>query len=539
MNTIQIAIAQINSTVGAIDANCQKIAENINKARRQNADIIVFPELAITGYPPQDLIYEPGFIEKNQQALERLLPIVSDFAALAGFIYRDEKEMLYNAVALIHKQKIKAIIKKQLLPTYDVFDERRYFEPGENQAPVKVEIGGRAIRLGIEICEDLWDKNYERKVSQNLAKQGAELIINCSASPFSNGKAALRRKLVQEKISAYSIPFVYANMVGGQDELIFDGNSFAYNDKNELIHISPGFKEALNVFTIGNKPCAEPQSNPMEEMYQALVLGIRDYFSKNGFSEAVLGLSGGIDSALVAVLAAEALGPKQLYGYSLPSQYSSNHSLSDAEILAKNLAIHYDVIAIEPLYQAFSKALEKQFAGTAFGIAEENIQSRVRGTILMSIANKFNRLALTTGNKTELAQGYCTLYGDMAGGLAPISDLNKTEVYALSRYINQRSGKEIIPKGSLEKEPSAELRDNQVDPFDYPVVSPLVETMLEQRKSHEELFAAGYDKELIKRTSRLMRLAEHKRRQAPPGLRVSENAFGSGRRMPIVNHYSE
>jgi NAD+ synthase (glutamine-hydrolysing) len=538
VKNIACVIAQINATVGDLDGNRQKIADAIEKARQQKGALVIFPELVLTGYPPQDLIFESGFVEKNRALLESIVPLVQSETVLIGGILQEGNGPFYNAVAVISQQKIQAIVKKQLLPTYDVFDERRYFQPGDIQPPVQVQIGGESIRLGIEICEDLWDAAYERKVTQNLAKQGADIIINCSASPFSEGKFQTRLALVREKIAAIHKPFIYVNLVGAQDELIFDGHSFACDATGRLINLAPGFTDSVSAFTLGDKTLPEPEIEPLEELYQALVLGIRDYFHKCGFSEAVLGLSGGIDSALVAALAAEALGPEHVYGYSLPSHYSSAHSLSDAEILAKNLGIHYDVIAIEPLYQAFSKSLEKEFAGTSFGIAEENIQSRVRGTLMMSIANKFNRLVLATGNKTELALGYCTLYGDMAGGLAPISDLNKAEVYALSRHINKRSGKILIPEGSLNKEPSAELRENQVDPFDYEIVSPLVESMLEQRLSREDLMAAGYDKALIERISRLIRLAEYKRRQAPPGLRVSEKAFGLGRRMPIVNHYA-
>lgn len=539
MNGIKIAIAQMNATVGAIAANRDKMIVMIQDAVRGGADMVVFPELSIPGYPPMDLIYEPGFIEKNIAAMENLLPYSKKIIILAGFINRCGKA-LTNSIAVLQNEQVHTVVDKSLLPTYDVFDEHRYFTSAKDVHPVKLIIRGEIIHIGIEICEDLWDENYPLKVTDELVQKGAEIIINCSASPYSDQKLSTRHFLVRKKVNKLHVPFLYVNQIGAQDELIFDGNSFGMDHSGKLIHCSAGFKESLDlVQPFANVSSIQRSVNILEEMHNALILGIHDYFYKSGFTQAVLGLSGGIDSALVAALAADALGAENVFGYSLPSRFSSDHSLADAKLLADNLGIHYSIIPIEPTVKALETSLKNIFAGTESGLAEENIQARARGNILMAIANKFNRLVLTTGNKTELALGYCTLYGDMAGGLSPISDLNKMDVYALSNFINDRAGLDRIPKNTLLKKPSAELKVDQYDPFDYEIVSPLVEEILENHRDDKALILMGYQEDLIRDLKRLIRVSEYKRRQAPPGLRVTEKTFGSGRRMPIVNHYRE
>jgi len=543
---MRIAIFQMNSTVGDLKGNSEKIIYAIRKACKHSADIIIFPELALTGYPPQDLIFEPDFVYQNLKYLDKIIKETKaiEIVSIVGYIDNPLKKDYYNALAVIGGGEIIKSVYKTHLPTYDVFDEKRYFIPNTNISPVPLRIKGNLLKLGLEICEDLWDDTYPRKVTGELVKEGAEIIVNCSASPYSYNKFEKRKELVLDKVHSFNIPFCYVNMTGGQDELIFDGNSFAVDREGTWSAFSGGHKENMTFADFNPDYTAvssvkEPKPEPDRELLNSLIIGVRDYFQKTGFSDALIGLSGGIDSALVAVIASEALGPDHVWGILMPSQYSSAHSLADARKLAKNLNIHHEVITIQPMYKKIMETLDEQFKGTAFGLAEENIQARSRGIILMALANKFNRLVLTTGNKTELALGYSTLYGDMAGALAPISDLNKEDVYRLSRFINSEAGYDRIPENTLIKRPSAELRENQYDPFDYDVVSPLVEELLENNKSTEQLIQEGYDKELVLKLSRLIHLAEYKRRQAPPGLRVTEKAFGMGRRIPIVNRFMD
>ncbi|MCF7833228.1 MAG: NAD+ synthase [Candidatus Marinimicrobia bacterium] len=536
---LKIALAQINFTVGDVSGNAVKIIEAILNAKKEQADIILFPELALCGYPPLDLVLEKEFVTANKEKISEIAVHVHDIVAIVGLI-REDKGKLWNDVAIIQDGKIIEYVHKINLPTYDIFDELRYFNYINNPEPVNVKIKGRNYRLGIEICEDLWDDRYETKVTRELAKKGAEIILNASASPYQVDKIKQRIALVREKVLENKIPFVYVNLIGGQDELIFDGNSFALDKDGNVAAFMPASEEAIGYCEIKNGKAVnilpEPPLSDIKGLHAALLLGIRDYFHKSGFKDAVIGLSGGIDSALVATLATEALGADHVSGFAMPSKFSSDHSLKDAEQLANNLGIHFDTISVEPMYESFLGSLEKQFAGTSFGLAEENLQARVRGTILMSIANKKKALVLTTGNKTEIALGYCTLYGDMCGALGPISDLNKLDVYRLARYLNEQYGYDAIPQNTLDKRPSAELAEDQYDPFDYEVVSPLVDDLL-INKPVTELIEKTQDPDLVYRIMHLIRITEYKRWQAAPGLRVTSKAFGQGRKMPLINHF--
>ncbi len=533
---MKIGLCQINPTVGALKDNRALILSYYQKAIKNGADLVVFPELVVTGYPPQDLIIQNGFIDRVESVCKTLTQKIA-IPAIIGTV-RKEQNKRFNSAFFCMNGRIEYIYDKILLPTYDVFDEERYFSPGSTPGVFTATIAGRPITIGLEICEDLWDDDYEIKVSESLKENGAEIIINISASPYHDCRLAERKALVEEKVEKTGLPFVYCNLVGAQDELIFDGQSLAMNGQGELIAQGNPFKEELILFHLTDSPIQPLQIKPSEEkIYDALVLGVRDYFRKTGHKEAVIGLSGGIDSSLVACIAADALKPENVHGISMPSKYSSEHSKDDARILADHLGIDYEIIPIEPVVEEFHDGLEKRFRGTEEGIAEENIQARVRGSLLMALSNKFNWLVLSTGNKTEMALGYCTLYGDMNGGLAVISDLSKTDVYTLSRWVNATAGYDRIPKNSIEKPPSAELKEEQVDPFDYDIVSPMVTAMVEENTSPADLVKEGYDSKLVYKLARLIRINEYKRRQAPPGLRVTAKAFGIGRRFPIVNHY--
>jgi NAD+ synthase (glutamine-hydrolysing) len=536
---LKIALGQLNFTVGNIRANADKIIHAIDKARSEKADIIVFPELSLCGYPPLDLVLEDEFVNANMIKIEKIAKHAVDIVALVGYV-RSHNGKRWNAIAVMQDGKIVANVHKINLPTYDVFDELRYFSYVNDPRPVEINIKGKKYKLGIEICEDLWDEKYETKVTRELIKQGADIILNSSASPYRIGKIDQRIALVREKIANGNVPFVYTNLVGGQDELIFDGNSFAIDVDGKFAAYMKASEEQIAYCEFKNgktpDPLPEPHPENMPALRAALLLGIRDYFYKSGFKDAVLGLSGGIDSALVATLAAEALGKDHVYGYAMPSQFSSDHSIKDARQLAENLGIHFDMIPVKPMYDTFMASLKNQFAGTSFGLAEENLQARIRGSILMSIANKKNALTLTTGNKTEIALGYCTLYGDMCGALGPISDLNKMDVYKLSNYLNEQYGFDVIPQNTIDKKPSAELAEDQYDPFDYSVVSPLVDDLL-INKPLEELIDRTGDPDLVNRVLNMIRMTEYKRWQAAPGLRVTSKAFGQGRKMPLVNHF--
>ena len=535
---MKIALCQINPTVGAINKNKMSILDSYYRALDLEADIVVFPELAIIGYPPQDLLLRDRFIKNAQNALEEIARKSTTPIILGNTLIEDNK--LYNCAFFCEKGEVINHYKKRLLPTYDVFDEDRYFSPGNDHLIVEVAIDGKNNKIGLQICEDLWDNNYSCDLAKELKESGAEIIINISASPYRVDRLIDRCQLIQSKAKDNSIPYVYCNLVGAQDELIFDGQSLAYNKYGQLIIQGKAFEEEIVMVDLDlNKPVDLKVLEREESIYSALVLGVKDYFKKTNHAEAVIGLSGGIDSSLTACIAVDALGKDNVYGVSMPSKFSSEHSKDDAKLLSENLGIDYRTISIESIVSSFEQSLEASYNGSEIGVAEENIQARARGSIIMALSNKFNWLVLSTGNKTELAMGYCTLYGDMNGGLAIISDLSKIDVYALSKWVNKKAGFERIPLSSIEKPPSAELRPDQVDPFDYNIVSPLVSSLIDDEKSPSELIEEGVDPELVKDISNRIRINEYKRRQAAPGLRVTSKAFGMGRRVPIINQYDE
>lgn len=532
---MKIALCQINPIVGALDYNLSQVLKYYKNCIEQSADIVVFPELVLTGYPPQDLLWESGFVQSNmdnlnQLAMESTIPIV------IGFV-RENDDKLFNSAAICYDGQVQSTVDKILLPTYDVFDEDRYFTSGKTPKVVPIPIKNKIVKIGVQICEDLWDNDYECKVSDQQKELGAEMFINISASPYHEGRLIRRRDLIQDKVKNTELPYLYCNMVGAQDELIFDGESLAFNGHGACIGQGKAFEEDIIFVNFDSDQKFELKTAPREEkMYQALCLGVSDYFNKTGHKDAVIGLSGGIDSALVASIATDALGAENVHGISLPSKFSSDHSLSDAQALAENLGIDYKIIPIQESVDVLESSLYPHFLGLEPNVAEENIQARVRGNILMALSNKFGWMVLSTGNKTEIALGYCTLYGDMSGGLAVISDLSKSDVYALAKWVNTIKHSRI-PIGSITKSPSAELAPDQVDPFDYEKVSPLVDAIVEERKSPAEIIAEGSNKELVNSLYQKIRMNEYKRRQAAPGLRVSSKAFGLGRRVPIVNHY--
>ena len=535
---MKIALCQINPTVGAINQNKKIILETYSRAIDLKADVIVFPELAIIGYPPQDLLLRDRFIINAQNALNEIAQKSTIPVILGNTLIEHNK--LYNCAFICENGEIVSHYKKRLLPTYDVFDEDRYFAAGNKHCIVELAIDGKNTKIGLQICEDLWDKNYSCDLAKELKESGAEIIINISASPYRVDKLLDRCELIQTKAKDNSIPYIYCNLVGAQDELIFDGQSLAYNENGQLIAQGKSFEEEIVMVDLSlNKPMNLKVVQREEKIYNALVLGVKDYFKKTNHSEAVIGLSGGIDSSLTASIAVDALGKENVHGVSMPSKFSSQHSKDDAKLLSENLGVDYRTISIESIVSSFEQSLKASYNGSESGVAEENIQARARGSIIMALSNKFNWLVLSTGNKTELAMGYCTLYGDMNGGLAVISDLSKTDVYALSKWVNKNAGFERIPLSSIEKPPSAELRPEQVDPFDYDVVSPLVSYLIDDEKSPSELIKEGADPELVKDISNRIRINEYKRRQAAPGLKVTSKAFGMGRRVPIINQYDE
>ncbi|MCX5661716.1 MAG: NAD+ synthase [Planctomycetota bacterium] len=594
---MRIALAQINPTVGDIRGNAQQIGQALADARAAGAALAVFPELSVIGYPPKDLLLKPAVVEECAQAIAALASDCIGIAAIIGYPAASASprgRSLCNAAAFCHEGRVASTHVKSLLPTYDVFDERRYFEPGPR---VDVTHFGD-IRLGVSICEDLWNERdvvsrqlYHDNPIDELAALGVGLFINSSASPFVARKHAFRLKLMAAAAKRHGIPLLYVNQVGGNDELVFDGNSCAFDANGKLIAQAKDFETDLLIVDVqprrdltgaaGDKPAHSPaQKRPIavpaagspaavattsaasqtnrletpkagcEAIYHALVLGLRDYCRKCGFKSIVLGLSGGIDSALCAVLAAAALGPENVRGISMPSRYSSDGSVSDAEDLARRLGLHYHTIPIEGPHLAFEQAIEPHFAGMKRDTTEENVQARVRGVVLMSFSNKFGSLLVTTGNKSELAVGYCTLYGDMAGGLAVISDVPKTLVWELSKWINEspaspmrvKYGGPVIPDASITKAPSAELRPNQTDQDSLPpyeVLDQIVERYVEREESAGDICAAlpDVDQKVILKMVRLIDFNEYKRKQAAPGLKVTGRAFGFGRRMPIAQRY--
>ena len=544
---MKVALAQIDTTVGDIIGNEAKILEAYSRGVKAGVDLVMVPELAITGYPPRDLLLKSGFVAKNLEALERLARATAKVALLTGYVGRNEKppgREFTNSVALLQGGKISASRVKTLLPTHDVFDEDRYFEPASQNQVLELNGG----KVGLTICEDVWndedfwrDRRYRRNPATELAESGARVIFNVSASPWHLGKNKVRREMLSQLAAKSKAPVLYCNLVGGNDELVFDGASLVFNARGELLAEGKMFEEDFIVVDLDKAAPIQHRPLPDEEkVYKALVLGLRDYLHKCGFKSALLGLSGGIDSALTAVIAVEALGKENVRGVSLPSQFSSQGSLDDARILAQNLGIQYDVVPIQPMFLAAKEQLKGVFAGRSEDTTEENIQARLRGVVLMAMSNKFGSLLLTTGNKSELAVGYCTLYGDMCGGLAVISDVPKTMVYRISKWINRE--REIIPAASITKAPSAELRPNQTDqdslpPYD--VLDAILEAYVVECRSAAEMIKSGFDEQTVRRVVRLIDFNEYKRRQAAPGLKVTSKAFGVGRRIPIAQRYRE
>ncbi len=553
---MRIALAQINPTVGDIAGNVKKIVAFAARAREAGATTVVFPELCLIGYPPKDLLLKPQFVADNLSALRAIAGEVPGIDAIVGYADRNEGigKPLYNAVAVVRDGQIRSRHFKSLLPTYDVFDESRYFEPGPTSEDENlIRIGDQTV--GLSICEDLW--NDERLIERPLYKEnpiadmnaaGAELLINSSASPFHVGKHAFRLELFAAQAKRYGKPLIVVNQVGGNDELIFDGNSVAFDAQGNVIAHAKDFEEDLVVFDLNRGVGASPTlrgqgahaTTELEQVYKALVLGLRDYVQKCGFRSVVLGLSGGIDSALTAALAVAALGKDKVVGVAMPSRFSSQHSIDDARALAENLGIEFHIVPIDGVHQSYEKTLAPVFAGRQADVTEENLQARIRGALLMAFSNKFNHLLLTTGNKSELAVGYCTLYGDMCGGLAVISDIPKTTVWDLSRYVNAQAGRELIPQRSIDKVPSAELRPNQTDQDSLPpyeVLDAILQRYVEEERSASEIVKDGFDAATVARVIKLIDRSEYKRRQAAPGLRVTSRAFGVGRRMPIAQNY--
>ncbi len=559
---MKIALAQINPTVGDIAGNAGLIRGDIARARRAGAELVVFPELAIIGYPPKDLLLKPAVVEQCVAAVDDLAATCTDIAAVIGYPCPADGQtgrLLYNAAALCADGRIMHRHVKSLLPTYDVFDEHRYFEPGPG-----ADIAPLAdVRLGISVCEDLWNDRelsgrqlYHDNPIEDLARRGAQIFINCSASPFVLGKHAFRMRLFGRAAQRHGLPLVYCNQVGGNDELVFDGNSCVFDATGCLIAHARDFEPDLLIVDVpvgdaGSTGPAriETPSTGMASLHQALVLGLRDYCRKCGFDSVVVGLSGGIDSAVTAALCVAALGRDKVRAVAMPSRFSSEGSVADARALAAAVNIHLDVVPIEEAHRAFERVLEPVFRGRRPDVAEENIQARCRGVILMAISNKFGSMLVSTGNKSELAVGYCTLYGDMAGGLAILSDVPKTLVWQLARWINEDPqsplrrvyGRAVIPEASITKPPSAELRANQTDQDSLPpyeVLDQIIERYVEQEHSARRIIAeTGLDPAVVNHVVRLIDVNEYKRKQAAPGIKVTGRAFGFGRRMPIAQRY--
>ncbi|WP_207890254.1 NAD+ synthase [Rubrobacter taiwanensis] len=567
---MRVALAQINTTVGDIPGNVERAAEALERALEAGAEVVAFPELAITGYPPEDLLLRPDFVQENLRALEEFAGRVPEgVAAFVGFV--DLREDLYNACALVSGGEVLYRYHKRYLPNYGVFDENRYFREG-GEAPV-AQLGHSII--GMSVCEDIW---YPGGPAREQALKGASVILNISASPYHRLKGMMRERMLGVRASDYGCYVLFCNLVGGQDELVFDGHSLIFDPEGRLVARAKQFEEDLLVADIlpeealirrlhdprGRKERYERVEEPVDvpavehtarepveprveellseegEVLAALVRGLKDYFRKNGFSRAVLGLSGGIDSSLAAAIAVEALGPANVSGVIMPSRYSSEGSVTDARALAKNLGIRVQEIPINPAFDAYLEMLAESFKGLPEDVAEENIQARIRGNILMALSNKFGWIVLSTGNKSELSVGYSTLYGDMAGGFAVISDVPKTLVYRIARHINEVKGREVIPDSVLTKEPSAELRPGQRDVDSLPpyeVLDPILEAYIEEDKGIEEIVALGYSEEDVRRVVKMVDRAEYKRRQAPIGIKVTGRAFGRDRRMPITNRF--
>jgi NAD+ synthase (glutamine-hydrolysing) len=567
---IRLGLAQLNTVVGDLDGNVERILTAYDEAEAAGCDLVVLPELAITGYPPEDLLLKPGFVAANRAALDKVAARTGRCAAVVGFVDADRD--LYNAAAICAGGEVLGTYRKRLLPNYAVFDEQRYFAPGTEPLSI-YDVAG--VKVGIAICEDVWSP--EGPIAAQSAG-GAELVVIPNGSPYFQGRHQERERMVATRAEDAHCHIAYVNQVGGQDELIFDGGSFVVDDDGELVARLPQLTEVVAVVDLDIRPVFRtrlldprgrdtapalpivpvsppvaahpgaarlpevvPLLDPVAEVYDALVLATRDYVHKNGFTDVVFGLSGGIDSSLVAVLAADALGPEHVHAVSMPSRYSSDHSRTDAEALCEAAGIELRTIAIEPAHAAFLELLGPSFEGLPEDLTEENLQPRIRGTLLMALSNKFRGwLVVTTGNKSELAVGYSTLYGDTAGGFALIKDVPKLLVYELCRLHNQRAGKEVVPESVLTKPPSAELRPDQRDDQSLPpyeVLDPLLEAYVEQDLTRSELVEQGFDPALVDRITHLVDISEYKRRQNPPGPRITTKAFGKDRRMPITNAY--
>ncbi len=575
MTTLRIALAQINPTVGDLDGNETKICRDLARARELGADVVAFPELALTGYPPEDLLLKPSFLAANLACLRRIAAATRGIMAVVGFV--DSTDDLYNAAAVLHDGQVAAVYHKVYLPNYAVFDEERYFRAGER--PLVFALNG--ARVGVNICEDIW---YPAGPAEAQALAGAQLIVAISASPYHAGKAADRERMLATRAADNVVYVAFCNLVGGQDELLFDGGSVILDERGQPIARAGQFVEDLlvadlnladvfrqrlhdprlrkardvqaaqNVAQVTLSPLTDAAPRPavttllvphlarVAEVYQALMLGTRDYLRKNGFREAVIALSGGIDSALTAAIAADALGPENVVGVFMPSRYSSVESREDATQLAENLGIRFLTVPIDEVFQAYLDVLAGPFNGHEPDVTEENLQARIRGNVLMALSNKFGWLVLTTGNKSEMSVGYATLYGDMAGGFAVIKDVPKTLVYELSAYVNARAGRPAIPQRSIDKAPTAELRPNQTDqdtlpPYD--LLDTILHAYVEQDRGLEEIVALGFERATVADVIRMVDRAEYKRRQAPPGVRITPRALGKDRRLPITNRYCE
>ena len=555
---LRIALAQINPTVGDLPGNRQKILEYITRARAKDADIVVFPELAVCGYPPEDLLLKEHFVRDNIKSLNLLAREVKDIAAVIGFVDIDNKKCLYNAAAVIFDGRLKGVYRKKELPNYGVFDEKRYFMPGNDH--IVFALGGHVF--GVTICEDIW---IEGSVYQKQVKSGADLLINIASSPYDVGKLKKRQELLRKRARQTKAFICYTNLVGGQDELVFDGGSMVVDPRGKTLAFGKSFEEDLVIVDVPVKQkkktskavvlskavfykAQAPQAaqvamegSSRERICKALVLGTRDYACKNKFCNCLIGLSGGIDSSLVAAIAVAALGKEHVIGVSMPSRFTSAGTRRDACALAVNLGIKFHEIPIERMFGVYLEQLKEIFGEQPFGRAEENLQARIRGTILMTLSNRWGSLVLTTGNKSEIGVGYCTLYGDMSGGFAVIKDVPKTTVYQLARLVNQKAGKDIIAQSVLERAPTAELRENQKDQDSLPPYDILDEMLREYVEEHRSLaeMARKNDKELVKKVIAMVDRNEYKRRQGPPGIKITPRAFGKDWRLPITNKYRE
>ena len=545
---MKVLMAQLNTTVGDLDGNASLILNALRKGKELGAQLVIFPELMLAGYPPRDLVEKKSFVDANLKKLEEVAKATDGIAAIVGFVDRNPSQVgnrVFNAAAYLEGGRIKSIHHKTLLPTYDVFDEGRYFEP--SQTTDLATISG--MKAGISICEDAWNdedfwqhRMYRRDPIREQVEMGAEILINISASPFSIGKPLLREKMLSSQAAKYKKTILIVNLLGGNDELIFDGHSYVFAPDGTIAFEGRSFEEDLLLVDLA-KPlprAARSTSDEMGEIYKALVLGTRDYMRKCGFSKCVIGMSGGMDSSVVAVLASHAVGPGNVLGIMMPSQFTSRQSIEDAEALMRNLGMQGVTVPIQKSVESYKESLAPLFQKLPEDVTEENIQARIRGNILMAVSNKYGHLVITTGNKSEIAVGYCTLYGDMSGGLAIISDVPKTMVYRLARYINR--DKEIIPERVFTKAPSAELRPDQTDQDTLPpyeVLDPILKLYVEERKSVREILALGYPEETVKKIVGMVDRNEYKRKQAPPGLKISTKAFGVGRRMPIAQRFRE